>query len=69
MDRDEKKLDECLDSLITKCTDLKNSIGSFLMKLESEGSLAGDQSVNWTSALDSYAQISGQVRLRFLFEL
>jgi mediator of RNA polymerase II transcription subunit 8 len=66
MDMDQKKLDESIDSLITRCADLKNSIASLLFKLES-ASAAGDQSMNWSSFLDSYALISGQLNMLMRF--
>lgn len=60
MDKEEKLLEAALDSLISKCNDVKNSLSHFIFKLESEGNL---EQVNWQSALDSFALISSQMNI------
>ncbi|CAO2588710.1 Mediator of RNA polymerase II transcription subunit 8 [Lemmus lemmus] len=64
MQREEKQLEASLDALLNQVADLKNSLGSFIYKLENEydrltcksGSCLGEPSV-----LDSFALLSGQL--------
>uniref|UniRef100_A0A2K6CF69 Mediator of RNA polymerase II transcription subunit 8 n=1 Tax=Macaca nemestrina TaxID=9545 RepID=A0A2K6CF69_MACNE len=54
--REEKQLEASLDALLSQVADLKNSLGSFICKLENEyGRLT------WPSVLDSFALLSGQL--------
>ena len=46
-----------LDAFSQRLTDLKQSIGQTLQKLE-----AGHEHMSWPSLLDSFALLSGQVR-------
>ncbi|XP_073865978.1 mediator of RNA polymerase II transcription subunit 8 isoform X4 [Macaca fascicularis] len=56
MQREEKQLEASLDALLSQVADLKNSLGSFICKLENEyGRLT------WPSVLDSFALLSGQL--------
>lgn len=62
--REEKQLESALDAIILKVNDLKQAIGSMILKIENEY-----DTMNWPSFLDNYALISGQVRyLLFLDE-
>ncbi|XP_064605663.1 mediator of RNA polymerase II transcription subunit 8-like isoform X2 [Liolophura sinensis] len=56
MQRDGKQLEASLDNLIPKVQDIKNSIGTFLMKLENEYT-----TMTWPSVLDNFALLSGQL--------
>lgn len=51
---EEKLLEATLDMLLTRVQDLKNSLTTFLMKLEHE-------QPNWPQMLDSFAVLSGQI--------
>ncbi|PNI52650.1 MED8 isoform 1 [Pan troglodytes] len=56
MQREEKQLEASLDALLSQVADLKNSLGSFICKLENEyGRLT------WPSVLDNFALLSGQL--------
>ena len=67
MDREEKKMEEALDVLIVKCTDLKQSIAGLLVKLETPvdestaAATGATTALTWPSALDSFAQIASQM--------
>ncbi|KFM62173.1 Mediator of RNA polymerase II transcription subunit 8, partial [Stegodyphus mimosarum] len=54
MEKEEKALEVVLDALISRAQDLKNTISSFIMKLETE-------SLSWPHVLDNFALLSGQV--------
>lgn len=54
MEKEEKALEIVIDALINRCQDLKNSIASFITKLETE-------TLNWPMVLDNFALLSGQV--------
>jgi len=54
MEKEEKALEIVTDALINLCQDLKNSISSFISKLETE-------TLNWPMVLDNFALLSGQV--------
>ncbi|XP_013781668.1 mediator of RNA polymerase II transcription subunit 8-B-like [Limulus polyphemus] len=56
MDREEKALEAAIDALISRTQDVKNSLTSFLMKLETEY-----ETINWPNVLDNFALLSGQV--------
>lgn len=56
MEREEKALDIALDAMISRTQDLKNSIASFIMKLENEY-----ETLQWPSVLDNFALLSGQL--------
>ncbi|KAG0432099.1 hypothetical protein HPB47_021162 [Ixodes persulcatus] len=56
MEREEKALDIALDAMISRTQDLKNSIASFIVKLETEY-----ETLQWPSVLDSFALLSGQL--------
>ncbi|XP_052080141.1 mediator of RNA polymerase II transcription subunit 8-B-like [Mytilus californianus] len=56
MQKEEKQLEATVDALIHRVQDIKNSIASFLFKLENEY-----QTLNWPSVLDNFALISGQL--------
>lgn len=56
MDREEAILEASVDTLISRCQELKQSIAAFIIKLETEYDL-----MNWQSFLDNYALISGQI--------
>lgn len=56
MQREEKALEAALEALISRVTDLKSSIASFLLKLEHE-----HENINWPSMLDNFALMSGQM--------
>ena len=45
-----------MDTLISRCQELKQSIAAFIIKLETEYDL-----MNWQSFLDNFALISGQI--------
>lgn len=67
MDREDKQLEAALDTLISKLNDVKQSLGSFIVKLETEGHAVGEP-INWPSVLESFALLSSQfnVVMRFL---
>lgn len=56
MQREEKQQDAALEAIIMRVNDLKNSIGSMLVKLEHEY-----ETLNWPTFLDNFALMSGQV--------
>ncbi|XP_037092214.1 mediator of RNA polymerase II transcription subunit 8-like [Pollicipes pollicipes] len=56
MQREEKALDAALDAFSQRLTDLKQSIGQTLQKLET-----GHEHMSWPSLLDSFALLSGQL--------
>ena len=49
-------LEASVDTLISRCQELKQSIAAFIVKLETEYDL-----MNWQSFLDNFALISGQI--------
>ncbi|KAF6345064.1 mediator complex subunit 8 [Rhinolophus ferrumequinum] len=71
MQREEKQLEASLDALLSQVADLKNSLGSFIYKLENEYDRLTCQSGShpvqpWAvflgpSVLDSFALLSGQL--------
>uniref|UniRef100_S4RXP2 Mediator of RNA polymerase II transcription subunit 8 n=1 Tax=Petromyzon marinus TaxID=7757 RepID=S4RXP2_PETMA len=56
MQREEKVLELCLESLTQRVSDLKNSLEGFIRKLETQY-----ETLNWPSMLDSFALLSGQL--------
>uniref|UniRef100_T1IR38 Mediator of RNA polymerase II transcription subunit 8 n=1 Tax=Strigamia maritima TaxID=126957 RepID=T1IR38_STRMM len=56
MQREEKILDAVLDNLILRVADLKNSIHTFLLKLEHE-----HETLTWPTVLDNFLLFSGQM--------
>ena len=64
MQREEKQLDAALDAIIIRVNDLKNSIGSMLLKLEHEY-----ETLNWPTFLDNFALMSGHVSCNSLSEI
>jgi len=54
MEKEEKALELVLDALITRVADLRNAVGSFIGKLETE-------TLGWPHVLDNFALLSGQV--------
>ncbi|PSN47445.1 Mediator of RNA polymerase II transcription subunit 8 [Blattella germanica] len=56
MQREEKQLDASLEAIIIRVNDLKNSIGSMLVKLEHEY-----ETLNWPTFLDNFALMSGHL--------
>uniref|UniRef100_A0A8D0L4U2 Mediator of RNA polymerase II transcription subunit 8 n=1 Tax=Sphenodon punctatus TaxID=8508 RepID=A0A8D0L4U2_SPHPU len=54
--REEKQLELSLEALINQVADLKNSLVSFIYKLENEF-----DRLTWPSVLDSFALLSGQL--------
>ncbi|XP_064625327.1 mediator of RNA polymerase II transcription subunit 8-like [Lineus longissimus] len=56
MQREEKQLEASLDAITQKVRDLKNSLTTFLLKLEHEYEV-----LNWPTVLDSFALISSQL--------
>ncbi|TFK01918.1 ovomucoid-like [Platysternon megacephalum] len=54
--REEKQLELSLEALISQVADLKNSLVSFIYKLENEY-----DRLTWPSVLDSFALLSGQL--------
>jgi mediator of RNA polymerase II transcription subunit 8 len=56
MQREEKQQDAALEAIIMRVNDLKNSIGSMLVKLEHEY-----ETLSWPTFLDNFALMSGHV--------
>jgi len=56
MQREEKAMDSALEALISRVTELKNTLAAFLVKLEHE-----HETLSWPSVLDNFALLSGQV--------
>ncbi|KAG7488253.1 hypothetical protein MATL_G00032190 [Megalops atlanticus] len=54
--REEKQLEASIESLITRVAHLKNSLHSFIFKLENEY-----DRLTWPSVLDNFALLSGQL--------
>ncbi|XP_040263761.1 mediator of RNA polymerase II transcription subunit 8 isoform X2 [Bufo bufo] len=54
--REEKQLESSLETLITQVSDLKNTLGRFITKLENEY-----ERLTWPSVLDNFALLSGQL--------
>uniref|UniRef100_A0A8C6W1S0 Mediator of RNA polymerase II transcription subunit 8 n=1 Tax=Nannospalax galili TaxID=1026970 RepID=A0A8C6W1S0_NANGA len=62
MQREEKQLEASLDALLNQVADLKNSLGSFIYKLENEyDRLTWFSVIKVPSVLDSFALLSGQL--------
>lgn len=58
MQREEKALEGAVEFLGSRATDIKNSISTFLVKLEQE-----QDTLNWPTTLDNFALISGQMNM------
>ncbi|KAL4237057.1 mediator of RNA polymerase II transcription subunit 8 [Mactra antiquata] len=56
MQKEEKQLEMSLESMIQRVSELKNSIGALIFKLEHEY-----ETLNWPSLLDNFALLSGQL--------
>ncbi|XP_046398752.1 mediator of RNA polymerase II transcription subunit 8 [Ischnura elegans] len=56
MQREEKQLEASLEAIIMRVNDLKTSIASMLVKLESEY-----ETLNWPTFLDNFALMSGHL--------
>ncbi|XP_066454026.1 mediator of RNA polymerase II transcription subunit 8 [Eleutherodactylus coqui] len=56
MQREEKQLESSLETLIAQVSDLKNSLGGLICKLENDY-----DRLTWPSVLDSFALLSGQL--------
>ena len=56
MDREEKQLEVAVDTLIQRTQDLKNSLSSFISRLENEY-----ETMTWAQMIDSYALFSGHI--------
>ncbi|XP_060577611.1 mediator of RNA polymerase II transcription subunit 8-like [Ruditapes philippinarum] len=56
MQKEEKQLELSLESMIQRVSELKNSIGALIFKLEHEY-----ETLNWPSLLDNFALLSGQL--------
>lgn len=56
MQKEEKQLETSLEALVQRVSDLKNSIGALIFKLEHEY-----ETLNWPSVLDNFALLSGQL--------
>lgn len=56
MQKEEKQLELSIEALIQRVTELKNSVATFLQKLEHEY-----ETLSWPSVLDSFALLSGQL--------
>ncbi|CAG2163167.1 unnamed protein product [Oppiella nova] len=56
MDREEKQLEAVVDALIHRVSDLKNSLQTFIMRLENDY-----ESISWTQFIDSYVVFSAQI--------
>ncbi|XP_045474245.1 mediator of RNA polymerase II transcription subunit 8 [Harmonia axyridis] len=54
--REEKQLEFALENIVQRVNDLKASIASMIMKIETEY-----ETLNWPNFLDNYALISGQL--------
>lgn len=54
--REEKQLEFAIENIIQRVNDLKSSIGSMIMKIETEY-----ETLNWPNFLDNYALIAGQL--------
>ena len=57
MDREDKILETALDQIISRCNDIKNSVGQFIGRIENEP----NDPVNWPTMLDNFVLISSQV--------
>ncbi|KAI1306074.1 Mediator of RNA polymerase II transcription subunit 8 [Halotydeus destructor] len=57
MDREEKNLDMAMDVIISRCNDIKNSLGGFIFKLENEP----NDPISWPTVLDNFVLISSQI--------
>lgn len=56
-DREDKILEAAMDVIISRCSDIKNSLAAFIFKLENEP----NEPVNWPTMLDNYVLISSQI--------
>ncbi|XP_061191112.1 mediator of RNA polymerase II transcription subunit 8-A-like, partial [Saccostrea echinata] len=54
--KEEKQLEQTVESLIQRVQDIKNSIANFLLKLENEYN-----TLQWPTMLDNFALLSGQL--------
>ena len=55
MQREEKNLEACVDTLLQRISEIKMSMQNLLRKMDL------DPEIQWPSVLDSYALLSGQV--------
>lgn len=56
MQREEKQLENALDSIMQRVSDLKTSIAAMIFKIENEY-----ETINWPTFLDNFALLSGHV--------
>ncbi len=54
-EREQKMLESSMENLSNRLTDVRNSLTSLIAKVEN------DPNLNWSSFLDSFAMISGQL--------
>jgi len=58
MQKEERQLDKGLEDVIMRINELRNSINTFILKLENEY-----MTLNWLNVLDNFALLSGQVNM------
>ncbi|XP_003741807.1 mediator of RNA polymerase II transcription subunit 8 [Galendromus occidentalis] len=56
MDKEDKQVDQVVDALLLRTTDLKNNIQQLICRLENEY-----ETLQWPAVLDNFALISGQM--------
>lgn len=56
MQREEKQIDNALDVMLSRVTELKNSVIHLLYKMDHES-----ETLSWPTVLDNFALISSQV--------
>lgn len=56
MQREEKQLENSLEAIMQRISDLKASIGAMIFKIENEY-----ETINWPTFLDNFALLSGHV--------
>lgn len=63
MQREEKQLENALEAIMQRISDLKTSIAAMIFKIENEY-----ETINWPTFLDNFALLSGHVSKFFRFE-
>ncbi|XP_028967438.1 mediator of RNA polymerase II transcription subunit 8 [Galendromus occidentalis] len=56
MEKEDKQVDQAVDALLSRTTDLKNNIQQLILRLENEY-----ETLQWPAVLDYFALISGQM--------
>lgn len=64
MQREEKQLENALDAIMQRISDLKSSLAAMIFKIENEY-----ETINWPTFLDNFALLSGHVNFFYTSHL